>query len=230
MRTDVAEALPGYKIAYPMVSAEGRAVGFNGVALGRTQVYGVTADAVCVQAVRHRCPSAWCDCGFYCFHDAAGARALGCDADYPGNVVLEVLASGRYISYELGLRYARQTVRAMRVGRCDCGRSAVAFAQGGEGIVGWRRLTAICALCAGTRPVVSLATFARLAAPDGALEVTSDEGLHDPAFAPLDLSSDGLPALDDAASIPLLSAEVALMQARLDELQRHLDRLTHGER
>lgn len=227
---DVAEAIPGFKIAYPMVSADGRSVGFNGVALGRTQVYGVVADAVCVQCVRHRCPSAWCDCGFYCFHDAAEARALACDSEYPGAVLLEVLASGRYISYELGLRYARQTVQAMRVGRCSCGRGAAAFAQGGEGVVGWRRLGAICALCAGTRPVISLDTFARLADPLGTLTVTPDAGVDDSAFAPLDHGLDGSRQLEDAASVPLLSAEVALLQARLDELQRHLDHLTRPER
>ena len=118
----------------------------------------------------------------------------------------------------------------MRVNRCSCGRSAAAFAQGGEGIVGWRRLSAICALCAGTRPVVSLETFARLADPGGALTVTPDAGVDDSAFAPLDHAADGRPDLDDTASVPLLSAEVALLQARLDELQRHLDRLTRPER
>ena len=32
-----AAPITGYKIAYPMISADARRVGFNGVALGRTQ-------------------------------------------------------------------------------------------------------------------------------------------------------------------------------------------------
>ena len=93
-----------------MLSSDGAAVGFNGVALGRSQVYGTVAEAVCVQSARHRCPSTWCDCGFYCFHEAEQARALACDEQYERSVLLEVLASGRYVSYELGLRYQRQTL------------------------------------------------------------------------------------------------------------------------
>jgi hypothetical protein len=35
--------------------------------------------------------------------------------------------------------------------------------------------------------------------------------------------------VDQEALVPLLSAEVALLQARLDEVQRQLGRLTSGE-
>ena len=219
-------ARPGYKIAYPMVSADGRRIGFNGVALGRTQVYGTVADAVCVHSPRHRCPSSWCDCGFYCFHDADQARGLGCDPEYRDSVLLEVLASGRYVHYELGLRSARQTVTAVRVGRCSCGRTAAAFADAGGAVVGWRRLVPVCGLCAGLRPVLALEAFGHLA--DG-LPVTPDPGLDDSVFTPLPQPG-GVPDgdLDDAALVPLLSAEVALLQARLDELQRRLDRVVRG--
>ena len=211
--------LDGYKIAYPMVSAEGTSVGFNGVALGRSQVYGAVADAVCVQSPRHRCPSSWCDCGFYCFHDADAARDLACDPQYAQSVLLEVKCSGRFIHYERGLRYARQTVSAVRVGRCSCGRAAAALADSGRGIVGWRRLVGVCGLCAGMRPVLSLPAFAALL---GAPPVTADKGLSDSS-----LGGGTTGPGDEAAMIPLLNAEVALLQARLDDLQRRLDRLTH---
>ena len=144
-----------------MLSADGTAVGFNGVALGRSQVYGTVAEAVCVQSTRHRCPSTWCDCGFYCFHDADQARALACDEQYERSVLLEVLASGRYVSYELGLRYQRQTVRSVRLGRCRCGRTSAALDDVGGGIVGWRRLEPVCRECAGRRAVLSLGDVRR---------------------------------------------------------------------
>ncbi len=230
-------ALPGWKIAYPMLSSDGGAVGFNGVALGRSQVYGTVAEAVCVQSSRHRCPSTWCDCGFYCFHEAEQARALACDEQYERSVLLEVLASGRYVSYELGLRYQRQTVRSVRVGRCRCGRTAAALDDVGGGIVGWRRLEPVCRECAGRRAVLSLDTFGLLSG----VPVSVDEGGGYEALAPLapldeadrerrvpDVERAESPGADVSpdAEIPLLTAEVTLLQARLDELQRRLGRLT----
>jgi hypothetical protein len=239
-------ALPGWKIAYPMLSSDGAAVGFNGVALGRSQVYGAVAEAVCVQSSRHRCPSTWCDCGFYCFHDAEQARALACDEQYERSVLLEVLASGRYVSYELGLRYQRQTVRSVRVGRCRCGRTAAALDDVGGGIVGWRRLEPVCRECAGRRAVLSLDTFGSLAG----VPVSGDEGGGYAPMGPLapldpadrerrfsDVERQESPpvgvlgptpdtVLAPEAEIPLLTAEVTLLQARLDELQRRLGRLT----
>jgi hypothetical protein len=222
-----------------MLSADGTAVGFNGVALGRSQVYGAVAEAVCVQSTRHRCPSTWCDCGFYCFHDADQARALACDEQYERSVLLEVMASGRYVSYELGLRYQRQTVRSVRIGRCRCGRTSAALDDVGGGIVGWRRLEPVCRECAGRRAVLSLETFGALSG----VPVRVDQGTgHEPMapLAPLGEPSDqrrvpdiqrqesGFPddGLGPEAEIPLLTAEVTLLQARLDELQRRLGRLT----
>jgi hypothetical protein len=222
-----------------MLSADGTAVGFNGVALGRSQVYGAVAEAVCVQSTRHRCPSTWCDCGFYCFHDADQARALACDEQYERSVLLEVLASGRYVSYELGLRYQRQTVRSVRIGRCRCGRTSAALDDVGGGIVGWRRLEPVCRECAGRRAVLALETFGALSG----VPVSVDQGTgHEPMapLAPLGEPGDQRRVPDvhrqeqvfpDAgmgpeAEIPLLTAEVTLLQARLDELQRRLGRLT----
>jgi hypothetical protein len=221
-----AAPITGYKIAYPMISADARRVGFNGVALGRTQVYGTVADAVCIQSPRHRCPSSWCDCGFYCFHTLDDARDLACDAQYQHSVLLTVAASGRFVRYELGLRYARQTVQAVRVGRCACGRGATALADGGPGIVGWRRLHPVCGLCAGPRPVLTLEAFGSLA---GGVRVSGDEGVAESVLAPLS-DAGGADALgehlDEAALVPLLSAEVALLQARLDQVQSRLEQLT----
>lgn len=226
--------MPGYKIAYPMVSVDARRAGFNGVALGGRQVYGVVADAECVQGPRHRPPSSWCDCGFYCFHERDEARALACDPQYAHSVVLDVLCSGRYFRYERGLRYARQTVRGVRVGRCDCGRAGAAFAGAPTGVVGWRRLVPVCASCAGVRPVLTFATFGRLVGDPGSpLDVRTDEGVEDAAFTSLAGGTTGGTdepraddGLDDAARVSLLAAEVALLQARLDDVQSRLDRLT----
>ncbi|MDD7933407.1 hypothetical protein [Actinomycetospora straminea] len=203
-----------------MISADSRRAGFNGVALGRSQVYGAVADAVCIQSPRHRCPSSWCDCGFYCFHALDDARDLACDPQYQHCVLLEVAASGRYVRYELGLRYARQTIRSVRLGRCGCGRAATALADGGPGIVGWRRLHPVCGLCAGPRPVLTPEAFGVLL---GHVPVRAEDGADD-GFAPLaGLGSE----VDDATLVPLLSAEVALLQARLDQVQSRLEQLTH---
>ncbi|MEJ2889723.1 hypothetical protein [Actinomycetospora aeridis] len=211
--------LTGYKIAYPMISADTRRGGFNGVALGRSQVYGAVADAVCIQSPRHRCPSSWCDCGFYCFHALDDARDLACDPQYQHCVLLEIAASGRFVRYELGLRYARQTVRSVRLGRCGCGRAAAALADGGPGVVGWRRLHPVCGLCAGPRPVVTPEAFGVLC---GNVPVRAEE--PEDAGAPLGVVG---AEVDEATLVPLLSAEVALLQARLDQVQSRLEQLTH---
>jgi hypothetical protein len=190
-------------------------VGFGGVTLGRTTVYGVVADAECAQGVRHRSPSRWCDCGFYCLHSLADARELACDPDYRHTVLLEVAASGRFMRYERGLRYGHQRITAVRVCRCGCDRPASRFVHSGTGVVGWRRLIGVCANCAGERPVLSLAEFARLL---GGPPVTMDD-----TAVPF---AEPVKSAPEADLLPLLSAEVALLQARLDEVQRQLDRLT----
>ena len=241
--------LVGYKLAHPMISADGTRAGFCGVTLGRTSVYGVVAEAECAQGGRHRSPSRWCDCGFYCVNTLDDARALACDPDYRYAVLLEVAASGRFMRYERGLRYSKQRVTRVRVGRCGCGHAATAFVETGVGSVGWRRLVAVCTGCARSRMGLSLAGFAKLL---GGPPVEQDETTHpfDP-IRPFDLGDQraepasagppaGLPGTPLAGSntpgapdgqnrdalIPLLTAEVALLQARLDEVQRQLDRLT----
>lgn len=209
----------GYKLAYPMLSADGARVGFTGLLLGRSQVYGIAAQARCLYNPRHRCPRRLCDCGFYCLHSRDAAQALACDPRHHSAALLQVTASGRYIRYEEGLRYSHQRVRGLRVGRCRCGRAAELLVDAGDGQVGWRRLVGSCLACAGSRPALAFAGFAALAGAD--LSVTSDgppPGWAGPAPAGATADVDQL--------VPLLTAEVALLQARLDDLQERLARLS----
>lgn len=214
--------LPGWKLARTVVSADGTRGAFTGVTIGQATVYGVSADASCAQRVRHRSPSRWwCDCGFYCLHTLAAARELACDPDYAGTVLLEVAASGRFVRYERGLRYAHQRVVAVRTRRCRCGQPATAFAETGAGRVGWRYVEAVCPICAGTRATRSTAEFGQLL---GGLPVTLDDDVAPGPGGP----GTPLDAAAEATLIPLLTAEVALLQARLDEVQRQLARLTEA--
>lgn len=215
-----AQPFVGYKLAYPMLSADGARVGFAGVLLGRSQVYGITAQARCVHNPRHRCPRRLCDCGFYCLHSRDAARALACDPRHHSAALLQVTASGRYIRYEDGLRYSHQRVRGLRVGRCRCGRAAELLVDAGDGQVGWRRLVGSCLACAGSRPALPFAGFAALAGAD--LSVTSE----DPPAAPWTASAPADAPADVDQLVPLLTAEVALLQARLDDLQERLARLS----
>src|SRR5207237_433214 len=83
---------------------------------------GADAEASCGWSRRHAPPRRRCSCGFYCLHSLAEARALSCATANRAAVVLEVVASGRFIRYERGLRYSHQRVKAVRVGPCECGR------------------------------------------------------------------------------------------------------------
>lgn len=202
--------LRGYKLAVPLVSADDAEAAFSGVTVGRDTVYGVVADAVCAQGTRHRSPFRWCECGFYCLHELADVRALACDPDYRDSVLLEVAVSGRFLRYEQGLRYARQRVSRVRVGRCACGEPATTFVESG-GLVGWRRLTTVCPSCAGPRKRLPLTAFSRLlggvpVVPDGAASSFEQVAERD--------------------IVAVLTAEIALLQARIDEMQRQLERLT----
>jgi hypothetical protein len=225
--------LPGFKLACPVVSADGSRGGFTGVTIGRGSYYGASATAECAQGARHRSPSRWCDCGFYCVHTLDTVLALACNPDYRYAVMLEVTASGRFIRYERGLRYERQRITAVRAGRCGCGHPASMFTETGTGLVGWRRLTPACASCAGRRASLRLGEFAGLL---GGVPVMADAALPPPrprapaATTGSATGADG-PALDEVdreALVPLLSAEVALLQARLDTVQEQLARLTRG--
>ena len=211
-----AEPLRGFKLARPMLSSDRARAGFSGITLGRGQVYGVTADAECAQGAQHASPSRWCDCGFYCLHSVDDVTALAHEPDYRRAVILEVAASGRFMRHERGLRYARQRVTAVRAGQCDCGHPASVFAETADYLMGWRHLLATCLACAGRRRTVAFGEFSRLL---GGLPVTADE---QPPAASLD-------DVDRDALVPVLAAEVALLQARLDELQRQLARLTATE-
>ncbi|KMS69927.1 hypothetical protein ACM01_33105 [Streptomyces viridochromogenes] len=207
----------GYKIAHPMLSTDGTRAGFTGVSLGGALPYGVLADASCVYGLRHRAPSRRCDCGFHCVHDRTAAEALLCTAEHRAAVLLEVTVLGRYIRFERGFRYARQRVRTATVGPCACGTVAAALADAGWGRPGWRALAPSCAGCLRGRTSVSLAGFARLAG-DG-LRVAAGQGA---SAAAVDLAAAG------ELGVPELTAEAALLQARLDWFQAQLARL--GER
>ncbi|GAA1400919.1 hypothetical protein GCM10009613_58490 [Pseudonocardia kongjuensis] len=232
--------LDGHKLAFPMLSADGTMAGFSGVTLGRAHVYRTVDDAVCAHGCRHACPSRWCDCGFYCFHSDSDARELACAPEHQGSVLLEVAVSGRFRRYELGLRYSRQRVRSVRMRPCRCGVPVSALADTGAGQRGWRRLEPVCARCAGARPVLTPDRFARLAGiellpddvpagpltPIGARAAGADPDrlLDDSAFGGRDeIEGD---AVATAGAVAVLTAEMALLQARLDEMARQLGRAT----
>ena len=204
----------GYKLARAVLSADGTRTAFAGLTLGAERVYGVTAEASCVWSARHAPPRRWCGCGFYCLNELSGAQALGCVTENRSAVVLEVAASGRYIRYERGLRYSTQRVRVIRGGSCGCGNPGTALADAGSGVVGWRHLTPVCDRCRAGRQALSLAGFA--ARLDGPVSLSL------PATPP----TPSAPAAPDAGESPfaVLAAEIALLHARLDDLQFRLDR------
>ncbi|TCK21676.1 hypothetical protein [Pseudonocardia endophytica] len=213
--------LVGYKLAYPMLSADGTVAAFSGVTLGRAHVYRWVDDAICAHGSRHECPSRWCDCGFYCFHEVADARELACAPEHQGAVQLEIVASGRFRRYELGLRYSRQRVRSVRLRACRCGRAGTVLADTGSGSAGWRRLDPVCPACAGHRPVLTPDDFGRLA---GDVRVLCDE-----AAGPVVSTALGpVPPAEvpqDAGAVAVLTAEVALLQAQMERMQQRLDEL-----
>ncbi len=241
----------GYKLAHAVLSADGAGAGFAGLTLGAHNVYGATADAMCVWNKRHMPPRRWCGCGFYCLHALADARSLACATENRSALLLEVAASGSYIRYERGLRYSRQRVRAVLDAQCACGRPGTSLADAGSGLIGWRHLAPVCARCAAGRPAISLSEFtARLDRPVRVASLLSasplspgppavgppaDEGnAREPAVGP---GTGGpraqVPAARDAPDLPsdagesplaVLAAEIALLHARLDDLQSRLDR------
>ncbi|NUR40938.1 MAG: hypothetical protein HOV73_12730 [Streptomyces sp.] len=208
----------GYKIAHPVLSHDGTRAGFTGVSLGGALPYGVLADASCVYGLRHQAPHRRCDCGFHCVHDRTTAEALLCTAEHRAAALLEVSVLGRYLRFELGFRYARQRVRTATVGPCTCGTVASALADAGWGRPGWRALAPSCAGCLRGRTSVSLASFARLAG----------EGLRVVAGRGSEAAADAEVAATADLGVCELTAEAALLQARLDWFQTQLARL--GER
>jgi hypothetical protein len=209
----------GYKLAHAVLSADGTRTGFAGLTLGATRVYGVVADAECVWNKRHAPPRRWCGCGFYCLHDLADARSLACATENRPALLLEITASGRYIRYERGLRYSRQRVRAILDAQCGCGRPGTALGDAGSGVVGWRYLAPVCLPCAADRPTLTVTEFsARL---DGPVRVAVPLPAQRPVPAP---AAPPEPGLADETPFAVLAAEIALLHARLDDLQSRLDR------
>jgi hypothetical protein len=213
----------GYKLAHAVLSADGATAGFAGLTLGAASVYGAVGDASCVWNRRHAPPRRWCGCGFYCLHDLADARSLACATENRSALILEVTASGRYIRYERGLRYSRQRVRSVLDAQCACGRPGAALADAGSGLIGWRHLAPVCDSCTAGRPALTLREFtARL---DGTVRVGTLL-----SSTPLALSVARQPVpreLPDGAGEPpiaVLAAEIALLHARLDDLQSRLDK------
>ena len=224
----------GYKLAHAVLSADGTRAAFTGLTLGAASVYGAVADAGCVWNKRHLPPRRWCGCGFYCLHDLTDARALACATENRSALLIEVAASGRYIRYERGLRYSRQRVRAVLDAQCGCGRPGTALADAGSGLVGWRHLTPVCAACTTGRPALALPEFtARL---DGhvrvgqllsgsplATDISAGTGTGT-GTAERTGKARELPAGAGESPIAVLTAEIALLHARLDDLQSRLDK------
>ena len=215
----------GYKLARAVLYADSTKTGFAGLTLGAERVYGVTADASCVWSARHAPPRRWCGCGFYCLHEVSDAQALGCATDNRPALLLEVAASGRYIRYERGLRYSRQRVTVICGSWCGCGNPGTVLTDGGSGLVGWRHLTPLCDRCAVGRRALSITQFAALLDGPVRVDTPSGSGISGAHGAP------AIPDISDMSNSPanaespyaVLSAEIALLHARLDDLQSRLD-------
>jgi hypothetical protein len=216
----------GYKLAHAVLSADGGRAGFAGLSIGARRVYGVTAEASCVWSRRHTPPVRRCGCGFYCLTAVADATALGCATENRAAVLLEVAASGRFIRYDRGLRYSRQRVRAVRVGRCGCGSLAGGLLDDGRGFAGWRCLAPACQACAAGRPFLALGGFG--AALERPVPVTAGEWGGLPVAGAAGGTGGPWPGQPDQAGVATLSAEIALVHARLDELQARLSRYDGG--
>jgi hypothetical protein len=222
----------GYKLAHAVVSADGARTGFAGLTLGATRVYGVIGDACCVWNHRHAPPRRWCGCGFYCLHDVSDAQALGCATENRAALLIEVAASGRYIRYERGLRYSRQRVRMISGCWCDCGNPGTALTDAGTGLVGWRHLAPFCTRCAVGRPSLTMLEFvARLGGAVRVEQPAAGAGLSplgpEPAAPPPSAAPEpAAGAAQESADSPIaiLTAEIALLHARLDDLQSRMDR------
>ena len=219
----------GYKLAHAVLSADGARTGFAGLTLGATRVYGAVADACCVWNRRHAPPRRWCGCGFYCLHDLADARSLGCATENRPALLLEVAASGQYIRYERGLRYSRQRVRAVLDAQCLCGRPGAGLADAGSGLIGWRHLAPVCGGCpagqAGAHPG-GLHRPPRRSRPRREPAVGHLAGRQRPGPGRPGPPAERDLALSRAAESPIavLTAEIALLHARLDDLQSRLDK------
>ena len=208
----------GFKLARAVLSADGTGAAFTGLTLGASRVYGVVAEASCVWNHRHVPPRRWCGCGFYCLHTLSDARALGCDTENRSALLLEVTAAGQYIRYERGLRYSRQRIRAIRGSWCGCGRPGTALTDAGTGLIGWRHQTPVCDHCTAGRPALRMADFA--ARLDGYVVVEPAPA----AAGEADTRSDDAQSRISESPIAVLTAEITLLHARLDDLQSRFER------
>jgi len=89
-----------------------------------------------------------------------------------------------------------------------CGAPADVLADTGRGLTGWRRLQPACTLCSRRGATLSRTAFASLLGGD--VTITPGEPIED---------------TDVPAALATLSAEVALLEARLDDVQRELARI-----
>lgn len=214
--------LHGYKLAHPMLSADGRAAAFGGIWSSSQAVYRAEDTAVCFWNQGHSPPKRRCSCGFYCLHDLEAARAMACEARYRSTVILAVEVSGRFVRYEQGFRYSGQRVLSVRLHRCECGRPATVLVDSGTGVTGWLRLQPRCLRCSGPQRPFTLPQYAALLG--GRVPVDGDESLEGAGPIGGTLEATAGAEGDPASSLSLLAAEVALLQARVDSLQAELHR------
>jgi hypothetical protein len=110
-----------------------------------------------------------------------------------------------------------------------CGRPGAGLADAGSGLIGWRHLAPVCGGCLAGQPTLTLADFtARL---DGPVRVASLLSATSLTGNGRNQAGQGRPAerdlvLSRAAESPIavLTAEIALLHARLDDLQSRLDK------
>lgn len=217
--------LRGHKLAYPMLSGDGRAAGFRGVWSSAQPVYGVRDTAVCFWNHRHSPPERRCGCGFYCFHSSDAARAMACEGQYRSTVILDVDLFGRFIRYEEGFRYSDQRILAVHLNRCPCGRPATVLVDSGAGITGWLQLQPCCRRCSGSKQTITPARFGGLLG-DRAL-IKADATPSDPEPEAWVRDAPVAAPEEDVSSLSVLTAEIALLQARVDSLQAQLSRLSN---
>lgn len=215
--------LRGHKLAYPLLSVDGRAAAFRGIWSSAQPVYRVRDSASCFWNNRHDPPIRRCGCGFYCLDSFDAARAMACEGRYRSTVILEVELSGRFIRYEQGYRYSDQRVLTVHLNRCECGRPASVLVDSGTGTTGWLQLEPSCSRCNVRKEAMSPSEFGTLLG-DPAVVVAAESPAGGDPECPAPITP--LPDNDTSASIGVLAAELALLQTRVDNLEAQLARRT----
>lgn len=146
---------------------------------------------------------------------------MACEGQYRSTVLLEVEVTGRFIRYEHGFRYSKQRVLAVHVNRCLCGRPATVFVDSGAGVTGWLQLQPCCLRCSAPKETITLAMFRTLLGDPSPHMVAAPPETSEPVGC-----AAGAADTEAARSLNILSAEVALLQARVDNLQAQVSRLT----